>query len=71
MCRRCWHWAELRLRTGDTPQSVADQVTKAVAASPTEVPPRLALIDLYLRAKDYTKALSVAQDGVASLALKP
>ncbi len=63
--------AELRLRNGDTPQSVADQVSKAVAASPTEVPPRLALIDLYLRAKDYTKALSVAQDGVAALPSNP
>ena len=63
--------AELRAREGGTKQEVVDLVNKAIAANPTEKLPRLLLIDLYLRSKDYKLALSTAQNAVATIPESP
>lgn len=63
--------AELRAKTGGTPEEVATLIGKAVSANPTEPGPRLLLVDLYLRNKDVKKALSAAQDAVTALPDKP
>ena len=56
--------AELRARTGGKAEDVAPLVDKAIAANPADVAPRLALINLYLSAKDTKKAASAAQDAL-------
>jgi putative PEP-CTERM system TPR-repeat lipoprotein len=63
--------AELRARSGGTKDEVAELITRAITANPLEQSPRLLLINLYLRSKDYKQALSVAQNAVAALPNSP
>jgi putative PEP-CTERM system TPR-repeat lipoprotein len=50
---------------------VAALLTKAVDANPTDVAPRLLLIDLYLRNKDNKQALATAQSAVTAVPSSP
>jgi len=63
--------AELRAREGGNKTEVAELITKAVTANPTEKLPRLLLIDLHLRSKDDKLALSAAQSAVAAIPDSP
>lgn len=63
--------AELRAKTGGKADEVAELINKAVAANPAEAAPRLALIGLYLGAKDAKKAVVAAQDALAVLPDRP
>lgn len=59
--------AELRGQTGGTTDEVATLIGKAVSADQTSVVPRLALINFYLRSKEYKKAVAASQDALAAL----
>ncbi|MQM31557.1 MAG: PEP-CTERM system TPR-repeat protein PrsT [Candidatus Accumulibacter phosphatis] len=59
--------AQLRAKEGGTTEEVAVLINRAVTANPSEPPPRLALIGLYLGKKDTKSALSAAQEAVAAL----
>lgn len=63
--------AGLKAQGGSATEEVAAQIGKAITARPDEVAPRAALIDLYIRAKDYRKAITAAQDGIAALPDRP
>jgi putative PEP-CTERM system TPR-repeat lipoprotein len=63
--------AELRARSGGTKEEVAELITRAITANPLEKSPRLLLIELHLRSKDYKQALSVAQNAVAAVPDSP
>ena len=63
--------AELQAKTGGKPDEVAALIDKAIAAHPAEATPRLALIGLYLGAKDSKKAVVAAQDALAVLPDRP
>ena len=63
--------AELHGKTGGKPDEVAAQISKAIVAHPAEATPRLALIGLYLGAKDSKKAVAAAQDALAALPDRP
>jgi len=59
--------ADLRARAGGTTEEVAGLIGKAIAASPTDPAPRLALIGMYLSKKEVKSALVAAQEAVAVL----
>ncbi|MCY7305049.1 MAG: PEP-CTERM system TPR-repeat protein PrsT [Rhodoferax sp.] len=59
--------AELRARAGGPKAEVAELITRAVTANPTEPGPRLLLIDFHLRSKDFKQAVAVAQNAVAAI----
>lgn len=59
--------AELRAREGGGKEEVAELITRAITANPTEKVPRLLLVDLHLRSKDVKLALSAAQNAVAAI----
>lgn len=59
--------ADLRLRAGAPREQVAALLAEAIKLTPAEAAPRLALVDLHLRAKDFKAALAVAQDASAAL----
>ena len=63
--------AELAARTGAAKAEIAKLIGNAVAANPTEVKPRLLLIDFNLRQQDVKAAVAEAQDGVAALPESP
>lgn len=63
--------AEIAARSGAANDEVVKLMGNAVAANPTDVAPRLLLIDLHLRNKDYKAASSVAQNAVAALPDSP
>ncbi len=63
--------AELRANNGGTPDEIAGLINKAVTANPTELPPRLALIQYWLQQKDNKKAMAAANDAVAAFPDKP
>lgn len=63
--------AEIRANNGGTPDEVAGLINKAATANPTEIAPRLALIQYWLQQKDTKKALAAANDAVAALPDKP
>jgi putative PEP-CTERM system TPR-repeat lipoprotein len=58
--------ANLLARTGAPKEQIADYLGRAIAAAPSQTPPRLLLIDHHLRQKDYKSALQAAQDGLAA-----
>ncbi len=58
---------EVAERSGAAPDEVARLIGNAVAANPTDVRPRLVLIDFYLRNKNIKQASSAAQNAVAAL----
>jgi len=59
--------AELRAREGGGKEEVAELISRAITANPTEKVPRLLLVDLHLRSKDTKLALSAAQNAVAAI----
>ena len=59
--------AELSARLGATKDQVAELITRAITVNPSEQAPRLLLVELYLRNKDFKQALSAAQNAVAAL----
>jgi len=59
--------AELRAQGGGTTDEVAALISKAVTADPTNVTPRLVLVNFYLRAKEPKKAVAAAQDALAAI----
>ncbi|HSV51257.1 MAG TPA: XrtA/PEP-CTERM system TPR-repeat protein PrsT [Burkholderiaceae bacterium] len=59
--------ADLRAKAGATKEELAELIGKAISANPTEAAPRLMLIDLHLRGKEFKQALSAAQNAVAAL----
>ncbi|MFM9916554.1 MAG: XrtA/PEP-CTERM system TPR-repeat protein PrsT [Rhizobacter sp.] len=61
--------AELAAVQGAGKDEVAALLTKAIDANPTEVSPRLVLIDLYLRKNEPKLAIAVAQSAVSALPL--
>ena len=63
--------AELHARTGGKPDEVAALIDKAISANPAEAGPRIALINLYLAAKDTRKALSAAQEALGVFPDRP
>ena len=63
--------AELAAKSGAAKDEVAKLIGNSVTASPTDVTPRLLLIDFYLRNKDVKVASSTAQDAVAALPDSP
>lgn len=63
--------AELKAATGGTVDEVSSLITKAVNATPTEIAPRLALIQYHLKNKDNKKALTAANEASAALPDKP
>lgn len=63
--------ADLKNAAGGKPEEILAFVLKAVEANPTELPPRLALIEFHLRSKDAKKALTAAQEALAAMPDKP
>ncbi len=59
--------AELKARTGGTPEEVLAQLNLAVNKNPYDAYSRLALIDQHLSQTDYKAALVAAQGAVAAL----
>lgn len=59
--------AEIGARSGDKPEQIAELLTRAIAADPTDARPRLMLADLHLEAGQLKPAIDVAQAGVAAL----
>ena len=63
--------AQLNAANGETPSEISALLEKAVSAAPTEVLPRVALIQFHLKNKDNKKALSAANDANSSIPDKP
>lgn len=63
--------AELSLRTGGSKEDVIKLLDSAVTANPSEVAPRILLVDYYLRNKDLKQATSAAQNASATLPENP
>ena len=59
--------ADMKARGGASVDDVAAQVSKVIQSNPEEPAPRLALVSLYLQARDAKKAVAAAQDGLAVL----
>ncbi len=58
--------AQLAVQTGAPRDEIAKLLGNAVAASPTNLTPRLMLIDFHLRGNEVKQANSVAQNGVTA-----
>lgn len=63
--------AELQANTGTPSDEVAILINKAISANPTEITPRLALVQFWLQQKDNKKALAAANDAVSAFPEKP
>lgn len=63
--------AELKAAAGGTTEEISGLIGKAISANPTELAPRLALIQFYLNKKEGKKALTAANDAVAAVPDKP
>lgn len=63
--------AELAALQGAGKEEVAGLLTKAVDANPTDVAPRLLLIELHLRTNDSKLALAAAQSAVSGVPASP
>ena len=63
--------AELQARSGGKPEEVLVLINKAVAANPTDVPSRLALINFYLNTKEPKKAAVAAQEAQGAIPDNP
>lgn len=59
--------AEISAVTGATQIEIEKLIRKAVAASPTDIAPRMRLVSFYLRARDFKQALAAAQDAIVTL----
>ena len=63
--------AELKVSSNGTPDEVSALIGKAISASPSEPAPRLALIQYYLKLKEYKKALTAANEAASAIQDKP
>lgn len=63
--------AELKAANGGTSEEITSAIGKAISANPSEIAPRLALIQYYLKNKDTKKALGAANEAAASIPDKP
>lgn len=63
--------AELKASGGASSDDVTSLIGKAVSANPSDVSPRLALIQYYLKTKENKKALTAANDAANSISDKP
>jgi putative PEP-CTERM system TPR-repeat lipoprotein len=63
--------AELVARSGANKEDVANAIGKAILANPTNVTPRLMLIEFHLRNNDVRLATSAVQEGVTALPDSP
>ena len=59
--------AEMRARSGGSKDEIAAVITRAVTANPTDTMPRLLLIELHLRNKEFKLALAAAQNAIAAV----
>ena len=59
--------ADVRQSTGAPAAQIVQAITQAVQVAPTEVRPRVMLVDHYLRVKDNQAALAAAQTAAAAL----
>nr|WP_315239189.1 XrtA/PEP-CTERM system TPR-repeat protein PrsT [uncultured Albidiferax sp.] len=59
--------AELQERTGGSKDQIADLINRAVTANPSEIGPRILLVDFYLRNKDSKAAFTAAQNAATVL----
>jgi putative PEP-CTERM system TPR-repeat lipoprotein len=59
--------AELTARIGGAPDEILAWIKKAVAANPTDVSARLALVEFYLKTNDPKTAVTVAHEAVAAI----
>lgn len=58
--------AELQTATGSSPADIETTLKRAIAASPTDSTPKLALVRFYLRINETKKALALAQEAQAA-----
>jgi len=63
--------AQLAANQGAGKEEIAGLLGKAIEANPTELAPRLLLIDLHLRNKDNKQALATAHSAVAAVPSSP
>lgn len=63
--------AELKAVDGGTPAEVSALLEKAISGNPTEIAPRIVLIQYHLKNKDNKKALSAANEANSSIPDKP
>ena len=63
--------AEMRARAGGPKDEVAELISRAITANPTDKGPRLLLVEFHLRNRDYKLALSAAQNAVAAIPDSP
>lgn len=63
--------AELSARTGSSKDETAKLLSKAIEANPTDVAPRLLLIDFQLKGSEPKQAMSTAQNAVAAMPDSP
>lgn len=59
--------AEIRSRGGAPKEEIEKLLVSAITASPNEPRPRILMIDLHLRSKDFKSALAAARDALAAL----
>jgi putative PEP-CTERM system TPR-repeat lipoprotein len=63
--------AEMKMARGGSPEEVATLIGKAISSNPTDIGPRLALIQYHLKNKDNKKALTAANEAATSIPDKP
>jgi putative PEP-CTERM system TPR-repeat lipoprotein len=63
--------AKLTVPTGGKPEEALALINKAVSSNPTELAPRLALIEFQLASKEPKKAATAAQEALAAIPDKP
>lgn len=63
--------AKLTASTGGKPEEVLTLINKALSGNPTEVAPRVALIEYNLANKEPKKAVTAAQEALAAIPDKP
>jgi putative PEP-CTERM system TPR-repeat lipoprotein len=63
--------ADLRARTGGSPQEVIGLLQKAISAHPSDPAPRLTLISYYVRQKDFKNGMLAAQQAMAAIPDRP
>jgi len=63
--------AELGALSSDTPDTAKGLIERAIAANPQSTAPRLALVNLYMRARDFRAAVNAGQAALAALPDNP
>ena len=59
--------AEVMVRRGEPAPAIDELLARAIQANPVDLSARLAAVNLQLREKDYRRAVTVAQEGLAVL----